>query len=76
MLDHKGGGSLPRDHRYNSFVSAVCLSEEIMRKLTLERHLTNIASIGKPTVFSKIWKEINAASMKKCGLPFEEVYCP
>lgn len=64
---------LPTDHRYTSFALNTKTVQKILDATTLDRHIANIQSVEKQSVFDKIWRDINTVSQKTCKTRLEQV---
>lgn len=60
--------NIPDDKRYKTFANSKALAEETLeKKCFIEKFITNIASLEKPNVFNKVWKEIEERFRKRTG---------
>ncbi|KAL4256394.1 hypothetical protein AB1N83_011550 [Pleurotus pulmonarius] len=65
MLGHSESGQIPQDDRFKKYTGALQQSEKTFTAIALERHIRSIASLEQPSIFAKIWKEIDTAFSKK-----------
>ncbi|KAJ7149886.1 hypothetical protein C8R43DRAFT_1107618 [Mycena crocata] len=73
LINHPEEDKTPKDERYTKFARATQLSQKILTKTTLEKFIKTSASLEVPTVFAKIWKEIDGVSMKDAKTKIEQV---
>lgn len=73
MLAHPQEVGIPGDDRYVSFAMAGRQTEAILKKALFEKHIKSIESLGKRTVFGKIWKDVDACFQKAAQKHIEQV---